>query len=82
MTTAPEEIIPHREIVRELNAAVDRLKATMPQVDGEHTMHLCICYFADLYAKHFGHAAAVTTLTEIARRGVKNAAEELAATRN
>lgn len=71
-----------QRVIEEMDAAIERLANEMPSVDAALMLRLVIGYFAEMYARHFGHAAAIEALTGIARRGVRLAAEELTAPRN
>lgn len=69
-------------VISEMGAALERLRASMPEANGEQALRLCVGYFATLYSRHFGHLEAVGMLTEMARRGVGQALVDHTATRN
>jgi hypothetical protein len=70
------------ELVRRLNEFVIELGRDMPDLEAGDVIRLAIGYFAEVHAQHFGHAATVDMVAEIAGRGVQPAAEELTAPRN
>lgn len=70
------------EVIRELSEALQRLQEAAPHEDGERTVRLCVGYFVELYARHFGHAAAVSMMAGMVERGSELAEQELTATRN
>tara|TARA_R110000751_G_scaffold180038_3_gene286501 strand:+ start:1638 stop:1901 length:264 start_codon:yes stop_codon:yes gene_type:complete len=71
-----------QKVIQEMDAAMKRLSNDLPNVDAALMLRLVIGYFAEIYARHFGHAAAIEALTGIARRGVRLAAEELSTPRH
>jgi hypothetical protein len=74
-----------KEVRAELKTRLDNflldLARDMPELAAADTFQFGVGYFADMHARHFGHAATVDMLKETARRGVPLAAEEIAAPR-
>lgn len=61
-----------------LAVAMTNFALDAPKLDAAETLENCIAYFAEVYARNFGHAATVRTLHALARKGALASGEQLA----
>jgi hypothetical protein len=68
--------------VAEMDSALERLKKVMPHLDAELGFRWGLGYFAEQYARTFGHPALADLLSEKANLADELAAQELEAPRH